>query len=198
MRLRSVTSVATTSSARRPSKVRVWEVISTSSTRPFFGAVAPEAGLAQALGDLENVLHQTGDVLGRADVLDRQREELLPAVAVFADRRPVDGQDAKAFHVVDEHRVGVVQEEEPVALLVRLELVELPRERRDPALGGLEPGCGRLCGGRVFCRHKCSRMARVFLVQGLFFIILSRNGPIMNQKETAEFQHDLGRGAVKK
>ena len=53
----------------------------------------------------------------RADVPDRQREELLARVAVVAHGRLVDREEAQRLGVVDPHRLGVGLEQQAVAVL---------------------------------------------------------------------------------
>jgi hypothetical protein len=65
---------------------------------------------------------QLFDVLGRADVGDRHREELVAAVAVVAHGGVVDGEEAQRLRVVDPHRERMLLEQEPVALLTRVRL----------------------------------------------------------------------------
>ena len=57
----------------------------------------------------------------RADILDRHREELVPRVAVQADRRLVDSEEPQARGIEDPHRLRVRLEQGSVPLDGRLE-----------------------------------------------------------------------------
>ena len=94
------------------------------------GLVTPGAGAkraeAVAAGD---AAQQRRDVLGRPDVLDRHRQELLARPAVLADRRVVDGQEAQRVGLVDPHRQRAGLEQHPIP---RRDALGLDRRGRAP------------------------------------------------------------------
>src|SRR5207245_4427120 len=63
---------------------------------PVFLPVTPDADGAEAVPRLGDLAAEGGHVVRRADILDRHREELVPRVAVLADRRLVDGEEPQA------------------------------------------------------------------------------------------------------
>ena len=62
-------------------------------------------------------------VLGRSEILDGLREELLAAVAVAEQRGVGDGDDPPRRLLVDQQRLGVALEQQPVLQLARARLV---------------------------------------------------------------------------
>ena len=102
--------------------------------------MTPDAGLVERAGAAGNGLDQGRDVFRRPDVLDGHGEEFCPGVAVVPDRRVVYREKTQRFEVVGPHRLGVVFEELPVALLGlpqgKLELLALG----DVLLGADEVG----------------------------------------------------------
>jgi len=71
------------------------------------------------------VLFEPPDVLGRADVADRHREEFFFRVAVLLDGGRVDGEKAQRLAVEDVHRHGVRVEEALEALAARAHSAQL-------------------------------------------------------------------------
>ena len=61
----------------------------------------------------------------RPDVEDRRRQELVARVAVHRLAGGVDVEEREGLAVVDPHRLRVVAEQQPVALLALLQLLEL-------------------------------------------------------------------------
>ena len=106
-------------------------------------AVAPRAGHRRAGAAAEPQAGEDGlDVLHRPDVLDRHAEELLPRVAVVADRRVIDGEELQRLGVVHPHRQRAGLEQHPVALLRALERADEPHglHRRGGAARQLRGG----------------------------------------------------------
>jgi len=85
-------------------------------------AVPPDSGLLHTFAVRVEGSQQTGNVLGRPDILDGHAEEFLAGVAVAMNGDFVDFEEAEGFQVVDPHGVGVFLEEQTIALCRRRNL----------------------------------------------------------------------------
>lgn len=97
---------------------------------PVLRAMAPLAGTLHADARERDRLAQRRDLLGRADVGDRHREELVAGVAVVLHGGGVDLEEAQRLAVVDPGGLRVVREQQPVLRFARLE-----PGLREPLLG---------------------------------------------------------------
>src|SRR2546426_8583882 len=86
----------------------------------LFRSLLPVAARGIGLGPVGNRRdppEERGNVLLRADVESADRQKLLASIAVLARRGRVDGEEAQGLPVVDEHRLRVRLEQEPVLFL---------------------------------------------------------------------------------
>jgi hypothetical protein len=121
--------------------------------RPVLPLVPPDTDHPVARVEAPQGLAEAGDILPRPDVLERQREELGPRVAVFLDRRVVHVEESDGLEVEDPHRERILLKQEPIGLRFRRGASLLPpffRLRTAPSDG--DSPFARWARGARLCR----------------------------------------------